>query len=121
MKTNAKIETIQKALKIINKKYEGNIEFREIEQQGKRVRFTLRIKESKGPGSRRSPWTNHRIPSACWHVHGDLFDEIFQIEPDAIIYATGKKIEKYNNWQDWNIGNKLNPCYFSDACDCNCM
>lgn len=133
---------LSKALKNVNKKYKNNVVFnREPEAYGKGFRFTLRCKDSKKPGHRLSThgereYTDkdkivdrlsgnkvkekaRRFPSACWHVHGDYFDEVFKISPDARIVSKGKNItSSYGNWEDNNIGSMMNPCYHSEACEC---
>ena len=120
MITNATIEELEKALKAINQRYNGNITFRRIEQISKgRVRFTLTVHDSRGPGSRISPH-GRRIKAACWHAHGHFFEVLFAINPEAFVRSQGKLITKdAGNWEDRNIGSQLSPFYFSEACDCN--
>jgi hypothetical protein len=117
-----------KALEIINVKYQGNIEFKTFDTATKN--FTLKTKNSKLPGHRlhkriESPFDNpkniqRRGISACWHVHGDFFDALFSISPDAYIISNGNKItSNYGNWQDRNIGSQMFPQYYSESCECN--
>jgi hypothetical protein len=119
METTAKLETLESALEIINKKYADNVIWnREPEKIGNRYRFTLKVKDSKQPGHRRG-FNGQRMVSACWHVHGDFFDTIWDFEPEAKIKAGTLLMESKNdNWQDRNIGSVVNPMYFSEACDC---
>ncbi len=120
METNAKLETLEKALRTVNElHYDNNIIWnREPEQIGNRLRFTLKCKSSKEAGHRIGQ-SGKRMTSACWHVHGNLFDIIWDFESDAIIKAGPLKMEsKDDNWQDRNIGSQVNPMYFSEACDC---
>lgn len=108
------IQDLEKALDIINKKYQGNITFNRLDNKG----FTLKCKDSKKPGHRRG-YSGRRLISACWHVHGDFFDALFEIKPEAIIISLGEKITRfYGNWQDRNIGSMMYPLYLSEACDC---
>ena len=85
------VKDLRAALVSGNKKYKRNVEFnRAPEAQGKGYRFTLRVKDSKKPGHRlgfENPSTGkqRRMTSACWHVHGDFFDALLDINPDAII------------------------------------
>lgn len=45
-----------------------------------------------------------------------MFDEIFKLEPDTVIYSGGKKITKYyGNWEDFNVGGLMFPLYASDV------
>ena len=121
MITNATTDQLRQALEEVNKLYDGNVIFnRQPEPMGSRARFTLRVKDSKGPGARRSH-QGRRMSSACWHVHGDFFDKLFKVNPEAYVVAGGcKRISRHGgNWQDRNIGSRMNPLYFSEACDCN--
>ena len=111
-------EDLFKALDKINEKYGGNVEFNRFDDKG----FTLRVKSSKGPGHRLSQSSpQKRMVSACWHVHGDFFDALFEVNPDAYVISLGdKRISKdRGNWADWNIGSRMFPMYFSEACECN--
>lgn len=125
MITNAKIETLEKALREVNKRFKGNVAFNRIpESIGKKFRFTLKVKYSQAPGHRlgfhrTSTGKQRRLASACWHVHGYFFEEVFKIEPEAFIQAGDKRITAYTgNWEDRNIGSIMNPMYFSEACEC---
>lgn len=127
----ATITDLEKALSIINKQYEGNIEFKvitAINRKGDRVRFTLTVCDSRKAGARRGVWDNRRVHAACWHAHGDFFDALLTIVPSAIIrssYNQGE-IEIYkdrdgdiqNNWRDWNIGSQMHKVNYSQACEC---
>jgi hypothetical protein len=121
MKTTAKAETLQKALDVVNAKYDGNIEFERFEPNCRSVNFTLRVKSSRKPGARRSQ-SGRRMAKACWHVHGDLFDAVLVIDPKARIVSRGGPgaviTDQGGNWQDCNIGSMMQPMMFSQACDC---
>lgn len=121
MKTTASVETLEKALAKINRKYAGNISFAHILPVGKRVDFTLTVKSSKAPGSRRG-FSGKRVAAACWHAHGDLFDAIFAIDPTAKVISRGGPgaviTKDGGNWQDCNIGSQMQPLMYSQACDC---
>lgn len=121
MRTTASFSTLFQALKKINKEYDNNITFNrepEYVYYNRDLNFTLRVKESSGPGARRG-YTGRKMINACWHVHGDFFDAVFEIEPDAVIWSRGQKITKeYGNWEDDNIGSIMNPLSFSEACEC---
>ena len=115
---NIAIGQVKQALETINKKYDNNIVFKTLNELGHRVHFTLTVKNSRGKGGRIGH-TGRRIAAACWHVHGTLFDEIFNICPDAVITACGNKITmNEGNWQDKNIGSQFQPLFYSEACDC---
>lgn len=126
---NVSFEELQKALEKTNKLFDGNIDFKDIRQVNKNsIRFTLKVKNSKGKGSKKSityfPFENkvkmRNTANACWHVHGTFFEKLLEINPKAIIKSAGKTITgDGGNWQDWNIGSILFPVYYSDSCLCN--
>jgi hypothetical protein len=114
MKTTAKLTTVTKAIKSVNKRYGYKIEFKTCEQRGKWVHFTIKSK-SGIPGARESH-SGRNLPSASWYAHGFLFDQIFKMEPSAIIWSAKRRITKQSgNWEDFNIGSVMQPCYFSDV------
>lgn len=127
---NCTMEDLNKALEIVNKKFDQNVIFNRIEQAGKNIRFTLRVRDSKLPGHRRGfsfgSRPAKRLTSACWHVHGHFFDAlILEVNQNAVIVSRECQLYKQsyndtvsNNWQDSNIGSVYNPLYFSEACDC---
>lgn len=130
------------ALVKTNKKFDDNVAFKTMESMNKertRWNVTLRVMDSRGKGARRGfpvfkgfneapGWEKRRhLPSACWHVHGVFFDCLLSINENAVIVTSGSlanplpsnKITKDGgNWQDWNIGARLNPYWMSEACDC---
>ena len=121
MITNATTDQLRQALDEVNKLYDGNVIFnRQPEPVGSRIRFTLRVKDSKGPRARLSK-QGRRMTSACWHVHGDFFDTLIDLNHDIYIKTGGDKRVDYHggNWQDWNIGSRMFPMFFSEACRCN--
>ena len=76
--------------------------------------FTLKAKSGL-PGSRVSH-SGRRLPKASWHVHGELFDTLFNIDPSIYIVSMGKKItNESGNWQDVNIGSLVQPVYYSET------
>jgi hypothetical protein len=114
MKTNASRLTVVSAIETVNKKRGYQIGFNRNDQSGKWFNFTLRSK-SGIPGARTSS-TGRNLPCASWHAHGFVFDEIFKLEPTAVIYSCGEIITKESgNWKDRNIGSIINPCYFSET------
>lgn len=123
---NCTVQQLEQALVCTNEKYDGNIIFKRYpEMVGRRIRFTLTVLHSKGKGGRLGQQVNangnHKhIAAACWHVHGDFFDALFDIAPDAEIVANRHVINaRGGNWSDRNIGSMMYPMYYSDACDCN--
>ena len=123
------INDLQAALRAVNRIYwiwddqkrvQKNIRWnRAPEKCGAGYRFTLRVNSSKGPGAKRG-FSGRRTVSACWHVHGNFFDRLFRICPDAIILAGNQKITaQAGNWQDRNIGSTFQPLMYSESCECD--
>jgi hypothetical protein len=125
MLTNASWDDLQHALlEINNTRYDRNIRFKKWRDEGtreKRIRFTLTVVSSRGPGARRSG-TGRRIAAACWHAHGHFFEALFRINPLAWVKVDRqgkiKITEDYGNWQDCTIGSRAMPMMFSEACEC---
>jgi hypothetical protein len=127
---NVTANDMEKALSIVNAKYENNIEWNRFDTVGKQIHFTLRCKSSSGPGHRlsqsvTSKGNRRKLTSACWHVHGDFFDALIgEVNNEAIVTTGNNKKIFYQqdmvvgNWEDWNIGSMYYPLYYSDACDC---
>lgn len=113
MKTTASNITVITALKRVNQSKGYQLEFNRADQSGKWFNFTIKSK-SGIPGSRTSA-SGRNLACASWHAHGFLFDEIFKIEPEAVIISAGQKITaEFGNWQDKNIGSYY-PCMYSDT------
>jgi len=121
---NCNISDLWTALKAVNEKYDGNIVFnREPTPTNKGICFTLKCRDSKKAGHRRGfnleGGKGRRLISACWHVHGHFFEELFKVCPEAMVISRGKKITaESGNWEDENIGSQIQPLCFSEACDC---
>jgi hypothetical protein len=112
---NGSISDLEEALKIVNKKYDNNIIFKRIEKQSKQVIFTLTVKNSKNKGSSFNPATGRRKAAACWHVHGDFFDTLLEINNDVIIKTMISTIDK--NGGNW-VNYIMNGHYYSECCEC---
>lgn len=121
---NVTYEQMEHALHIVNEKYGGNVQWNRFERKGNQFHFTLRVRESSGPGHSlgyvlTSKGNRYRLVSACWHVHGDFFDALFICNPYAVIKSLGKTITiNGGNWQDRNVGSIVNPIDWSEKCDC---
>ncbi len=125
METNATREDLDAALSAVNERFSGNVCFnRQPEGRGKRLAFTLRVQDSKGPGHSRgfdgfSGMKSRRLASACWHVHGYFFEALFKVNPRAVVWSRNNKITSdYGNWEDWNAGSIIHPQFMSERCDC---
>jgi hypothetical protein len=90
------------------------------EMRGRQIIFTLRVKDSKGKGASRS-LGDRRTISACWHVHGHFFEELFELKPEATVVSNGKtKITKDNVWEnDQKVGGTYIYQWKSTLCECN--
>ncbi len=111
----------------LNTLYNGNIklnDYKVLNQKGTRHRFTLRVNNSVGQGSRHGHSTKvngefRRTNSVCFHGHGDLFEMFFKQNDKCEIRSRGNLITSENgNWKDFNIGNRLYPMYMSETCEC---
>ncbi len=119
MLTNASIEVLQQVLQKVNEEFKGNVEFKRLQQKGKRVQFTLKVKNSKGPGAKKGR-SGRRTISACWHVHGRFIDTLFELAPDNVyVISMNKKYTKETwRWEDFNQGSIIYPVYASELCEC---
>lgn len=120
------INDLEYALKKVNEEFDDNIIFkREPEYMSRNsIRFTLTVKDSRGPGSRKSssPFSpERRVSAACWHVHGLFFDCLFEINGEALIISRSdhRITAQGGNWEDWNAGSMTFPRYMSECCDCD--
>jgi len=125
---NVSGEDLSKALSEVSKKYDNNVVWKNYErlnQKGDRFRVTLEVLNSHGKGARLSQHKTRlgnrvHMKSACWHIHGDFFDALLRINPNAIIKTSLTTITKYGgNWTDRNIGSMIEPLMYSNACECN--
>jgi hypothetical protein len=114
MKTNADRSIVLKAIENVNKERGYQIELNRSDYKSKWFNFTLKSK-SGVKGSCVSI-SGRKLACASWHAHGYIFDEIFKLNPKAVIYSLGQKIDKYEgNWKDRNIGSMNNPKYYSET------
>jgi hypothetical protein len=122
MKTNATRAQLERALDEVNVRFGGNIIFKRIEPQGKRMAFTLRVKDSAGAGAKLaiSSFKTRRSVAACWHVHGWFFVALFDQSEELWVDAgrVGRMNGYKDNWQDFNIGSAARPVLFSESCNC---
>ena len=110
------VDQLSKSIETINKKHGYKIVFnRYPERIGNYLHFTIKSESSKIPGARISS-SGRNLISASWHAHGYLFNEIFNINKEAIIHSGTQKITiDEGNWIDRNIGSIIYPCYFSET------
>lgn len=106
----------------VNKQFAGNIEWNRFEPARTHVNFTLRVRDSHGPGAKRG-FSGRATAAACWHAHGHFFEELLRVAPQARIVTHGGPgavvTAAGGNWQDCNIGSQVQPMYYSEACACD--
>lgn len=86
--------------------------------KGTRYAVTLKVKDSHGKGAKIGYSGRHTV-NACWHVHGDFFDALLDLNPEIVIKTLNRTIDKKGgNWHDWNIGSIMYPRFYSEACEC---
>lgn len=105
--------------------YSGNLDFRNFRTKYRKTRtfdlgFTLRVNDSKGPGSRRAH-SGRRTVNASWEAHRDFMRAMFEQCPEAHIQT---HMATYKGWQDFerkfpdtaytNVGSRMYPMYMSD-------
>lgn len=110
------IEQLNDCLNKVNKDHGYKLIYnRHPERQGNFIVFTIRSEKSGIAGARTSH-SGRNMPSASWHAHGYLFDNIWDINPQARIDTGGTKMTNRSfNWQDRNIGSMMQPCMFSST------
>jgi hypothetical protein len=113
MKTTATQQTVETAIERINSRYGYRIELNRADQKGQYFHFTIKSK-SGIPGARVSA-TGRNLAAASWHAHGYTMEEIFKIEPEAVIYSMGNRIEPGFTWEDRNIGSWAHPVSYSQT------
>ena len=108
MKTNATISELRRALENTNDAHGYKLTFNRLEQKGRSVHFTIKS-DSGIPGARTSA-SGRNLACASWHAHGYLFDELFEINPEAIVWSRGRKITATEgNWEDSRIAGPFYP------------
>lgn len=82
---------------------------------GRRVRFTIRTRDSKSHGSRRSA-AGRRMPHASWEAHRDVMRALFQVDPAARIktalatYEGSEDFERsFMSTEHKNVGSRMHP------------
>lgn len=122
---NVTLAELESARARVSKQYGDNIIWNRapeaLNKRGDRWRLTIRCRSSKGLGhgvSRSAlPFGGRprRLPTACWHVHGNFFDAL---PACATILARGHAMRPQDSWKDYNVGSIVNPIFASESCDC---
>lgn len=100
MKTTASRFEVIRAINAVNEKYGYQLRLNtDVYKQGK---YSFTLNSPSGVPGALTAANGRNIPKASWHAHGYVFDEIFKINPDAVIWSAGRKMTKNEgNWQDW--------------------
>ncbi len=121
---NASRDQIQWALNLINTRYDNNIVFKRLDddgltrQGGEKWIVTLGVTNSANVGSKRSP-SGRRIAAACWHAYGYFMDALPTGSEIVTSTGNGRRVSKPGDkWQDWNIWSTYDPFMASAACNC---
>ncbi len=123
---------IAQALDEINEKYDGNVTFNRCDLvKGRRDgreewEVTLKTRSSSGPGAGRAlphDGKSRRLPTACWHVHGDFLDALGRLCPEAEYESTINGRQRIlvceHGWQDKMLGGMYTGFHMmSDLCEC---
>ena len=135
---NCSREDLELALAAVNVKYHDNVKFKRLDPNGRGWTFTLTVRNTRGKGGAslsgvrksESGFNPEKLVSAaCWHVHGEFFNALFALAPDARIFSSFYKrsnsqrfeewITKDTPWHDGQIGSNAYPTMYSEACTCN--
>jgi hypothetical protein len=110
---------LEVALRLVNVKYNDQVIWNQEPTHTKQgIKFTLKVKTNKSVGHGIS-FSGRQMPTACWHVHGDFFEKLFQVCPNAVVFSLGRRITQHEgNWQDFNVGSQMRPMFASKRCEC---
>lgn len=126
---------------ISKRQFAGNLIFeREPEVYRGGVRFTLRVRDSRGPGHRRGfagydGRPPRRLIAACFHAYGEVIRALLDAGAERIdtaparaerrkgkdrggVWGPGEFHRMAARIGDRNIGSMMAPMRFRDACDC---
>jgi hypothetical protein len=124
--------------------FAGNVTFQRLPEDYRgSVRFTLRVKDAKGPGHRRgqhfhkATGKRRRMVTACYHAYGEVIRGLIDAGANWVKSAPitleryrskgarplkwdrGTWIDNARDMADLNVGSQMDPVCFSEACDCN--
>jgi hypothetical protein len=116
-------EQLESALRSVNAVYGDNVEFRDWTRpyaNAKVRQFTLRVKDSSGPGARLSAHGRKTI-NASWEVHRDFMWALFDVNPNGVIKTQMARyegrddfIDKHKATRNTPQGSRANPVAFGD-------
>lgn len=107
--------------------YSGNLQLEAAQTRGtdrkgrNKTLFTLRVRDSRGPGARVSASGRH-MPKASWQAHRDVMEAIFRFDPSAFLHTAladydGREdfLRKYEATGDKNVGSMMEPVSFRET------
>jgi hypothetical protein len=104
--------------------YNGNLQFKRIDERKTHCVVTLRVRDSAGPGARTSR-EGRRMASACWHAHRDFLSTLFARFPHARVKSAMADYrgaddfqEKFDNTGSHNAGSMACPVSYRNLCHC---
>lgn len=120
---NCTKDELKLALNEVSRKYNHNIRFvyepESMNEKRNRWRFRLRVEDSHKAGHSYGLDGKRHSVAACWHVHGDFFDCLMNIQTKAVIQSRNSVItNESGNWVDYNCGSIMYPAMASTKCDC---
>lgn len=94
-----------------------------------RCGFKLRCVSTKGPGHRLAAYAHpstgkqRRLIYACWHVHRDVFQSLFEHNRDGKIVTPLARYEGYDGFRanypgTAHTSRSMYGDYFGDLCEC---
>jgi len=113
------VSELEKVLDRTNRKYGGNLVLNVTRVKPNGTRFTLKVKNKRGPGARLSLSEGKPTRFACFHAYGDFIDNLFEMYPKAKIEIRGDRY-KANNWvwRDWEV-DSYRGISMSELCECS--
>ena len=104
-----------------------NLDYRRLETVGTRiphVEVTLRVRDSRGRYAKLGR-NGRRTVAACYHAHYRFLAIVYALNPSAQVVSA---LMRYNDARDFvtkapelaysNIGSRMEPQCFKDACEC---
>ena len=110
---NVTREQLDAALSAVNQAQGYSLRWnRSPEPHGLFWHFTLRSERSKLHGAAVSG-SGRNTCAASWEAHGNFFNEVFALAPEAEIRTARATYTKGVPWHDYNVGSLARPMYAS--------
>jgi hypothetical protein len=127
---NVSVTDVANAIAAVNSRYDGNIAVHndaDTRYSAKGVptfHGRITVHASKGTGAAVS-YNGRAKKAACWHVFRDVFAEILETHPTAVIktalatYTAETFSDVYPETGQTNVGSMIEPLDACDACKCD--